>query len=140
MMPVVDVKIRVRYKETDKMGVVHHSNYYTWFEIGRGEYMRARGMTYRDMEEKGLMLPVIEARCFYKQPAKYDDAVIVRTRMAEFKGVRLKMEYEVIREEDGALLAKGYTVHAITDSNLKPVNIKKTDSELYKFFMECLER
>lgn len=139
-MPAVDTKIRVRYKETDRMGVVHHSNYYTWFEIGRGEYMRARGMTYRSMEEKGWMLPVIETRCFYKQPAKYDDTVIIRTRMAEFKGVRLKMEYEVIREEDGALLAKGYTVHAITDANLKPVNIKKADPELYRFFMECLER
>ncbi|MFO7294968.1 MAG: thioesterase family protein [Caldicoprobacter sp.] len=138
-MIVVDTKIRVRYKETDKMGVVHHSNYYTWFEIGRSEYMRARGMTYRSMEEKGLMLPVIEARCFYKQPAKYDDVIVIRTHMADFKGVRLKMEYEVIREEDGVLLAKGYTVHAITDANLKPVNIKKVDSELYKFFMECIE-
>lgn len=102
--------------------------------------MRARGITYRQLEERGLLLPVIEARCFYKQPAKYDDEVIVRTYMAEFKGVRLRMEYEVIREEDGALLAKGYTVHAITDANLKPVNIKKTDLEVYKFFMECLER
>lgn len=138
-MIVVDTKIRVRYKETDKMGVVHHSNYYTWFEIGRSEYMRARGMTYRSMEEKGLMLPVIEARCFYKQPAKYDDVIVIRTHMADFKGVRLKMEYEVIREEDGVLLAKGYTVHAITDANLKPVNIKNVDSELYKFFMECIE-
>lgn len=139
-MFVFETKIRVRYKETDKMGIVHHSNYYTWFEIGRGEYMRARGITYRQLEERGLLLPVIEARCFYKQPAKYDDEVIVRTYMAEFKGVRLRMEYEVIREEDGALLAKGYTVHAITDANLKPVNIKKTDLEVYKFFMECLER
>jgi acyl-CoA thioester hydrolase len=122
------------------MGVVHHSNYYTWFEIGRSEYMRARGITYRSMEEKGLMLPVIEARCFYNQPARYDDAIIIRTRMAEFKGVRLTMEYEVLRDEDGVLLAKGYTVHAIIDANLKPVNIKKADPELYKFFVECLNQ
>lgn len=138
-MHVVDARVRVRYKETDRMGVVHHSNYFTWFEIGRSEYMRARGMTYRNVEKKGFMLPLIEARCFYRQPAKYDDMVIIRTRMADFKGARMKMEYEVVREEDGVLLANGYTVHAITDANLRPVNIKKVDPDLYEFFMECLE-
>jgi acyl-CoA thioester hydrolase len=134
----VDSRIRVRYKETDQMGVVHHSNYYTWFEVGRTEYMRAKGMTYRAMEERGWMLPLIETYCVYKQGARYDDIVIIRTWMAEYKGARITMEYEVIRDKDHILLAKGHTVHAITDVELKPVNLRKADPKMYEFFMGCL--
>ncbi len=133
----VDTKIRVRYKETDQMGVVHHSNYYVWFEAARTEYMRQQGISYRQMEERGYMLPLTETQCKYIQGALYDDVVIIRTTMTGFTGVRITMEYEVIREHDYSLLAKGKTVHAITDKNLKPVNIKKADPELYSLFLRC---
>ena len=135
----VDTRIRVRYKETDNMGVVHHSNYIVWFEIGRSEFLRAKGISYLAIEEKGWMLPVIEARCFYKQPARYDDMVMIRTRVHEFKGARLTLEYKVFREEDDTLLAEGYTVHAITDDGMKPVNLKKADPEMYNFFKMCMD-
>jgi len=79
----VDTRIRVRYQETDSMGVVHHSNYIVWFEIGRSDFLRAKGMSYRDVEKKGWMLPLIEVQCFYRQPARFDDMVVIRTRMKE---------------------------------------------------------
>ena len=139
-MCAVDTKIRVRYKETDQMGIVHHSNYYTWFEVGRTEFMRQQGISYRDMEKRGLMLPLTETHCEYKQGAMYDDIVIIRTKMTAFSGVRITMEYEAIREHDGKLLARGKTVHAITDRNLKPVNLKKHAEELYRLFLECVEK
>jgi len=135
----VDTRIRVRYQETDSMGVVHHSNYIVWFEIGRSDFLRAKGMSYRDVEKKGWMLPLIEVQCFYRQPARFDDMVVIRTCMKEFKGARLTMEYKIFRDEDGVLLAEGYTVHAVTDLNMKPVNLKRRDPEIYEFFMMCTD-
>lgn len=135
----VDTKFRVRYKETDQMGIVHHTNYYTWFEAGRTEFMRELGLSYRQMEEKGFMLPLLETHCTYKRGARYDDLVIIRTRMTEFIRARITMEYQVIREEDQVLLAEGKTVHAITDSQLKPINIKKANPEIYNLLMKALE-
>ncbi len=134
----VDTKIRVRYKETDRMGIVHHSNYYVWFEAGRTEYMREQGLSYREMEERGLMLPITETHCKHLQGALYDDVVVVRTSMSGFSGARIIMNYDVIKEDDQSLLAQGKTIHAITDKNLKPVNIKKKDVELYQLFLKCV--
>ena len=136
-MKVTETKIRVRYKETDQMGVVHHSNYYPWFEAARSEYMRDAGLSYREMEEKGVMLPLLETHCSYIQGAKYDDLLTIRAWISKFAGIRLTMEYEVIRDCDGLLLARGSTVHAFTDSKLKPLNIKKKHPELHKLFTEC---
>ena len=134
----VDTRIRVRYKETDQMGVVHHSNYYVWFEVARTEYLRKQGISYSEMEKRGIMLPLTETHCKYLQGAKYDDIVIVRTYMSRFSGARITMEYDVIREMDDCLLAKGKTVHAITDNNLKPINIRKVDPKLYELFIRCV--
>src|SRR5674476_365840 len=117
IMISIDSKLQVRYKETDQMGVVHHSNYYTWFEVGRTDFIKKIGLSYKDMEKMGLMLPVLETHCTYKHGAKYDDLLIIRTKISEFKGVRLTLVYDVIREEDCMTLAQGSTVHAFTDSN-----------------------
>ena len=133
----IDSKLQVRYKETDQMGVVHHSNYYTWFEVGRTDFIKQIGLSYKDMEKMGLMLPVLETHCTYKHGAKYDDLLIIRTKISEFKGVRLTLVYDVIREEDCMILAQGSTVHAFTDSNLKPVNIKKRCPDIYDLFIKC---
>ncbi|MGI5850728.1 MAG: acyl-CoA thioesterase [Caldicoprobacterales bacterium] len=135
----VDTEIRVRYKETDRMGIVHHSNYYVWFEVARTEYMRQQGLNYREVEERGILLPLRETYCKYIQGALYDDQLIIHTTMTGFTGARIIMEYEVVRKVDNSLLAKGKTVNAITDSNLKPVNIKKTAPDLYQLFLNCVQ-
>lgn len=138
-MHVNDAKIRVRYQETDQMGVVYHGNYYTWFEVGRVEFFRSIGYTYAKLEKEGIILPVIESQCFYKTGAKYDDELLVRTVLKILKGVRLEFHYELIRKEDGILLAEGRTQHAFVDKNLKPVNFKKAKPEVFELLKSCLK-
>jgi acyl-CoA thioester hydrolase len=112
--------VRVRYAETDKMGFVYHANYLEWFEVGRCEWLRARGWSYREMEEAGTQLPVIEAHCEYRRPARYDEEIEVRTRCESLSPVRLKFAYELVRRIDGVVAAAGYTVHASTDLSGRP--------------------
>jgi acyl-CoA thioester hydrolase len=113
-----EARIRVRYSETDKMGVVYHANYLVWFEIGRTEYCRARGFSYRDMEEQeDAFLVVAESYCRYKSPAFYDDEIVVRTRINEMKKRSLRFGYEIYRFTDGKILAEGETTHVVTDSD-----------------------
>lgn len=134
----VDAKVKVRYKETDQMGVAHHTNYYTWFEVGRGEFMREFGITYRQMEEMGFMLPVLETHCKYIKSALFEDELLIRTSIESYKGVRITMKYSVIRNSDNELLAEGTTVHAVTDKQLRPLNLKKYSLELYNMFANCI--
>lgn len=107
--------LRVRYPETDHMGVVHHTHYLVWFEVGRTELMRAAGCTYADMEKDGVWMPVVDASCKYQSPARYDDVIRVHTMLAEVTRVTARFEYRVERESDGRLLATGSTRHAATD-------------------------
>jgi len=122
---------RVRYAETDKMGVVYYANYFVWFEIGRTDWLRETGATYRVMEDEGLGLPVIEAHCEYRAGARYDDEVEIRTAAALRSPVRLAFDYEVLRHEDGALLASGYTVHAAVDRSGRPVRLPARVRDLF---------
>jgi acyl-CoA thioester hydrolase len=108
--------LRVRYSETDKMGVVYHANYLIWFEIGRTEFCRARGFSYREMEEnEQAFLVVAESYCRYKSPAYYDDELIVRTHITEKRRRALRFGYEIIRVSDGQVIAEGETGHVVTD-------------------------
>jgi len=100
-------RVRVRYAETDKMGVVYYANYFVWFEVGRTDLLRASGWNYRDMETEGFGLPVIEAHCTYRESAKYDDDIDVRTTGEMLSPVRVKFSYEVVRAADAVTLAKG---------------------------------
>src|SRR5258708_23793448 len=110
--------LRVRYAETDKMGVVYHANYLIWFEIGRSEFCRARGFAYRDMEEsENAFLVVAESYCRYKAPAYYDDELIVRTHITELRRRSLRFGYEILRMADGVVIAKGETGHVVTDGS-----------------------
>lgn len=113
-----DTEIRVRYAEVDRMGVVHHANYLAYFEEGRTELLRAGGVTYRDVEDAGTLLVVVESGIRHLAPAHYDDLIVVRTRLAERGRVRLRFEYELLR--DGACLATGHTVLASTDRRGRP--------------------
>ena len=141
---------RVRYAETDRMGIVYHSNYYVWFDIGRTEFIRSIGLNYSELEENGLLLPVLETHCIYKKAARYDDVVTVKTILNELKGVRIMFKYEIYRKdqqnitqkitgtnEGKELLAYGSTVQAFVDKNLKPVNIKKAFPDVFERLMAC---
>jgi acyl-CoA thioester hydrolase len=99
------------------MGVVYYANYLVWFEVARTDWLRASGSTYRQMELDGIALPVVEAHCEYKQPAKYDDEVEIRTTGAAISPVRVQFRYEVVRATDQAVLATGHTVHASMNRN-----------------------
>ncbi len=113
-----ETTVRVRYAETDRMGVVYHANYLIWFEIGRTEFCRARGFAYRDMEEnEDAFLVVAESYCRYKAPAMYDDELIVRTHITELRRRSVRFGYEVLRATDGQIIAEGETGHVVTDGN-----------------------
>lgn len=113
-----DAYLRVRYAETDKMGVVYYANYLIWFEIGRTEFCRARGFSYRDLEEnENSFLVVAESYCRYKAPAYYDDELVVRTRVTELRRRSLRFGYEILRASDGTVIAEGETGHVVTDAN-----------------------
>lgn len=116
----VDLTIRVRYAETDQMGIVYYANYFVWFELGRTELLRQRGFTYRDVEERDdCYIVVADARCTYRAPARYDDVITIRTRMTGLRSRVLTFEYEILAE-DGRLLATGETTHVVTDRQGRP--------------------
>ena len=113
-------RVRVRYAETDQMGIVYYANYFVWFEVGRTDLLRQAGWSYRAMEAEGFSLPVIEAHCEYRQPAKYDDDLDVRTRGVLVSPVRVRFDYELVSAATSAVLATGHTVHATIDRAGKP--------------------
>src|ERR1700722_8210587 len=109
-----DLVVRVRYAETDQMGYVYYGNYYIYFEIGHVEFMRERGVAYKDMEEKDdSYIVVAESKCSYKRPARYDDVLIIRTRVAEVRTRTIRFAYEVLNDSTGELLATGETLHVV---------------------------
>ena len=116
---VSETRIRVRYAETDQMGVVYHSNYFIWFEVGRVELMRQLGFTYKEMErEDGCFIAVVDARCRYKAPARYDDEIIIRTYLKNVRESLIHFAYEALRASDKLLLAEGETTHIVIDSGM----------------------
>lgn len=131
-MPVTTHQVRVRYAETDQMGIVYYANYLVWFELGRVELLRSLGLAYSQLErEHECILPVVEATCRYRSPARYDDQILIETRPAMLRGSVLKFAYRILRRgSDGAeptLLAEGETVHVVCDDQLK----RKTLPEHY---------
>ena len=126
-----ETPIRVRYAETDKMGMVYHANYLVWFEIGRTEFCRARGFSYRDMEEnENAFLVVAESYCRYKAPAFYDDDLMVRTHITELRRRSLRFGYEIIRTSDDTVIAEGETCHVVTDSTGRVRSLPQGFAEL----------
>jgi acyl-CoA thioester hydrolase len=112
--------LRVRYAETDQMGIAHHAEYLAWFEVGRTDYLRELGMTYRELEKDGLWLPVIEASTRYLRPVRYDDLLEIRTRLDALSGARMSFSYTVHREDLADALATGTTHHAAIDPSGRP--------------------
>ena len=118
---VSESRVRVRYAETDQMGVVYHSNYFIWFEVGRVELMRQLGVSYREMEADGCLIAVVDARCRYRSPARYDDELIVRTHLKNVRDSLVHFSYELVRAGEEALLAEGETTHIVIDRQMNRV-------------------
>jgi acyl-CoA thioester hydrolase len=121
MLEYHDARVRVRYAETDQMGVVYHANYFVWFEVGRVELMRSLGVEYKKMErDDDCHIVVADVHCRYHHPARYDEELRVRTRIAESRNRLVKFSYELFRDSDDTLLANGQTTHIICGSNGRP--------------------
>ena len=135
-----ETEIRVRYAETDKMGIVHHSNYLIWFEAGRSDLCRARGFSYREMEERDDALMVVaESYVRYKSPAYFEDILHVRTRVAEMRSRSIRFIYEIFRPSDEALIAEGETLHLVTDTQKKVKLIPESYKEMLTSEPEAIE-
>jgi acyl-CoA thioester hydrolase len=130
-MPSSVSTLRVRYAETDKMGVVYYANYLVWFEVARADLLRSLGWSYREMEIAGISLPVIEAHCHYLRPARYDDEIDVKTEGRMLSPVRMEFEYTVVRSQDGTIAAEGKTVHAALDASGKPCRLPARVREVF---------
>ena len=136
-------QLRVRYQETDQMGVVYHANYLNWFEIGRTELIRELGIEYIDIEKRGLLLPVTELTTKFRMPARYDDQVTVCTRIAAFSSRKLHFQSEVrlfTDDPEGKLLVSGETHHVWVNREFRPVRMDKEAPELYACLEQAVER
>jgi acyl-CoA thioester hydrolase len=128
------------YYETDKMGVVHHSNYIRWFEEARLDFMDQAGFTYKDMETLGLLIPVLSVECQYKHFIQFDEEVSITAKIDSFNGVKMKMSYEVYRNSDNVLCSTGTSNHCFVNNDMKIVKLKREFPEIYKFFDSFLEK
>jgi acyl-CoA thioester hydrolase len=130
---VNETRLRVRYAETDQMGIVYHSNHFIWFEIGRVELMRQLGFSYQDMEtQDNRCVAVVEAKCRYRAPARYDEEILVRTRLLNVKESVIHFGYELLRTQDGTLIAEGETTHIVTDRDMKVAELPRRYLEAFR--------
>lgn len=132
------ISLKVRYCETDKMGIVYHANYYPWFELGRLAFMKELGFLYEDMERCGLMMPLSETHCKYIRPCTFPDEVTVKTVLESISAARCTFLYKVFKGDD--LLAEGKTVHAFVNSELKVINLKKHFFDLWTAMQSATEK
>ena len=132
-----EVHVRVRYAETDKMGVVYHANFFVWMEVGRVELMRSLGFEYKQMElEDDCHLPVVDAGCRYKSPAYYDEQIVIKTELRNLRGSLIHFGYAITRQQDGTVLAEGETTHLVVNSKME----KRALPERYRAAFESLAR
>lgn len=139
-MSVTTLQVRVRYAETDQMGVVYYANYLVWFELGRVEVLRALGLSYHTLEvEHDRILPVVEANCRYRAPARYDDVVVIEARPSMLRGSVLKFAYRILRKNaddtEPLLLAEGETVHVVCDRDFQRKPLPHQYTEAIKALM-----
>lgn len=137
-MFVSETGIHVRYAETDRMGIAHHSNYAVWFEEGRTDFLNKLGYSYGQIEDAGILLPLTDLHCSFKRPALYEQKIIVRTKIVRATCVRVQFQYDVLDADDRRLIATGYTDHAWTDGGLRPINITKRLPEVYLVLIDCI--
>jgi acyl-CoA thioester hydrolase, YbgC/YbaW family len=128
---ISETKIVVRYAETDKMGIVHHSNYFIWFEAGRTDFIKGSNISYSEMEENGILIPLAESNCKYIIGAKYEDELIIKTWVKQLTPVKVEFNYSVIRENDQKEISKGSTLHVFVNNDFKIINLKKVNKEIF---------
>ena len=119
----VDIDLRVRYAETDQMGVVYYANYLVWFEVGRAEYCRKKGFVYAELEKMGYRLAVTDVECHYRSAARYDDTIVVRTELREANKRLITFGYRILRQQDKVLIAEGQTRHICLDRENRPKSL-----------------
>lgn len=132
-------QVVVRYAETDQMGIVHHAAYPVWYELARADYIKACCMSYREMEQLGLLCPLLELGSRYLSPARFEDVLTVATRATQLTPSRVRFEYEVFREGEEKPLSRGYTLHAFVGRELRPFNLRKAFPEIYEKLAQALE-
>lgn len=131
--------IRVRYAETDAMGIVHHANYYLYFEVAREDLIKEIGISYKEIEEMGIMMPLVETECKYIEAAKYDNELIIQAKIIELTAVKVRIEYNVIKKENNKVIAKGSTLQTFVNrSDFKIVNMKRFNNDLWKKLSESI--
>lgn len=133
-----ETRFIARYSETDQMGIIHHSNYAVWFEAGRTDFLKKAGFSNTSIEAKGILLPLYEMNCQFKSPARYEDEIMVITRLKHISPVRMSFSYDVINAANHKLLATGETLHAWTDKVLKPVNAVKYVPDVYSILSQAV--
>jgi acyl-CoA thioester hydrolase len=135
-----ETRIRVRYAETDQMGVVYHANHFIWFEVGRVELLRELGFSYKNMErEDDCFIAVVDAQCRYRAPVHYDDEVIVRTYLKHVRDKVIRFGYELRNAANGVVLAEGETTHIVADSQMKPRALPEKYLEVFRAALEKQE-
>jgi acyl-CoA thioester hydrolase len=137
MSDYIPYEHRVFYYETDGMGVVHHSNYFRWYEEARLDFMDQMGYTYEQAERDGLLIPVLSARCDYKSAAVFGDVIIVVPKIEFFNGFKMTVTYRLFKKDPPLLSAVGETRHCFTDLKLSPVRIKREHPLIYELFNNC---
>ena len=129
---------KVFYYETDKMSIMHHSNYIRIFEETRVHFLNEAGMPFEEIEARGILMPVLSVECSYKRPLRFDEPFAVYAEIAAFNGVKMCVKYKIISKIDGALCAEGSSSHCFTDENMRPVRIKHSFPDIYKIFADEL--
>lgn len=130
---------KINYYETDKMGIVHHSNYIRYFEEARCEFLKEIGLPYDELENNGLMCPVLGVSVDYKHHVTFGDTIVIHVKVVEFTGVKYKVSYTSYNKETGMLNVTGESKHCFTTDSLKPLNIKKSNKDVYEKFIKIVE-
>lgn len=136
-MEVIYIR-RVNYYETDAMQIVHHSNYIRFLEEARISFMDKIGLPYKKIEEEGILIPVIGINCTYKNPAKFDDVLEIKVKIKEYTGVKLIMEYEIIKSNTQEIIFIGETKHCFTNNEMKPISLKRLEPDMHKILEEVM--
>lgn len=131
-MVIAETPLTIRYVETDQMGIVHHSNYPIWFEVGRMDFFQKIGASYQGIEAQGILLPLIHMQCNFKHAIRYGEMVLIKTSLTKISNVKIEFSYEIFSSSSNKLLSSGLTVHAWTDKKLKPVILAKVMPKVYE--------